>query len=394
MKEAMFYERESDSRVRCGLCRHRCLIGDGARGICAVRGEPGGNPLFARLRKLVAENVDPSRRSPSSTCCRNQILFHRHGGVQLPLPPLPELHHLPGGPQRPRHRGTTVTGSGGREGPGHGVPLHRLHLHRAHHLLRVRLRHRPPRPSAGLLNVFVTNGYITKEALEAIAPYLDAANIDLKGFTDAFYRDYVNARLSEVLDSIIEYRKQGIWIELTTLIIPGLNDADEELKGIASFIAENLGADTPWHVTQFYPTYKLTDRPGRRWKPCGGRGTLARGGAALCLRGECPRRRRREYLVPILRNAPDRALRLPDRKEPDSGWGVPRLRHRHRRHRHVIPFSFQAEIKRCPFSLCALGPDLPAVEVDDALDRGQSDSDPSNSSSRCSRWNAPNNLFA
>jgi len=114
---------------------------------------------------------------------------------------------------------------------------------------------------AGLSNVFVTNGYISKEALAMIAPYLDAANIDLKGFSEGFYRDIVHARLSEVLDSIIEYRKQGIWIEFTTVIIPRLNDSDAELQGIASFIVTNLGADTPWHVTQFYPTYKLTDRP-------------------------------------------------------------------------------------------------------------------------------------
>jgi pyruvate formate lyase activating enzyme len=114
---------------------------------------------------------------------------------------------------------------------------------------------------AGLKNIFVTNGYITREALAAIAPFLDAANIDLKGFSEGFYKDIVHARLSEVLDSIIEYRKQGIWIELTTLIIPGLNDSDEELKCIAEFIVTNLGNDTPWHVSQFYPTYKLIDRP-------------------------------------------------------------------------------------------------------------------------------------
>jgi pyruvate formate lyase activating enzyme len=114
---------------------------------------------------------------------------------------------------------------------------------------------------AGLKNIFVTNGYISREALEAIAPFLDAANIDLKGFSEGFYRDVVHAKLSEVLDSIIEYRRQGIWIELTTLIIPGLNDSDAELQGIAEFIVTNLGADTPWHVSQFYPTYQLTDRP-------------------------------------------------------------------------------------------------------------------------------------
>jgi pyruvate formate lyase activating enzyme len=115
---------------------------------------------------------------------------------------------------------------------------------------------------AGLKNVFVTNGYIGRDALAAIAPFLDAANIDLKGFSEAFYHDMVHARLSEVLDSIIEYRKLGVWIELTTLIIPGLNDSDAELRGIAEFIVTNLGIHTPWHVTAFYPTYKLTDRSG------------------------------------------------------------------------------------------------------------------------------------
>ena len=114
---------------------------------------------------------------------------------------------------------------------------------------------------AGLLNIFVTNGYISAEALEIIAPVLDAANIDLKGFSEQFYRDTVHARLSEVLDSIIQYRRLGIWIEITTLIIPGLNDSTEELRGIARFIAENLGQDTPWHVSRFYPTHLMTDRP-------------------------------------------------------------------------------------------------------------------------------------
>jgi pyruvate formate lyase activating enzyme len=114
---------------------------------------------------------------------------------------------------------------------------------------------------AGLKNIFVTNGYITREALATIAPFLDAANIDLKGFSEGFYRYVIHASLFEVLDSIIEYRKQGVWLELTTLIIPGLNDSEEELQGIADFIVNSLGIDTPWHVSQFYPTYRLTDRP-------------------------------------------------------------------------------------------------------------------------------------
>jgi pyruvate formate lyase activating enzyme len=115
--------------------------------------------------------------------------------------------------------------------------------------------------AAGLKNIFVTNGYITPEALTHIRPYLDAANIDLKGFSDRFYREVVHAMLQEVLDSIVEYKRQGIWIELTTLVIPNWNDSDEDLRGIARFIAEKVGVEVPWHVTQFYPTYKLVDQP-------------------------------------------------------------------------------------------------------------------------------------
>jgi pyruvate formate lyase activating enzyme len=112
----------------------------------------------------------------------------------------------------------------------------------------------------GLKNVFVTNGYITAEALREIQPYLHAANIDLKGFTDAFYREICGARLQPVLDSIRLYRELGIWIEITTLVIPGHNDSESELRHIAEFI-RSVDRDIPWHVSRFHPTYKLTDRP-------------------------------------------------------------------------------------------------------------------------------------
>ncbi len=112
----------------------------------------------------------------------------------------------------------------------------------------------------GIKNVFVTNGYITPEALTAIQPYLHAANIDLKAFNDRFYRKICSARLQPVLDSIKLYKKLGIWIEITTLIIPTYNDSDDELREIAEFI-KDVGEDIPWHVTQFYSTYKLLGQP-------------------------------------------------------------------------------------------------------------------------------------
>ena len=115
--------------------------------------------------------------------------------------------------------------------------------------------------TAGLKNVFVTNGFIEQKPLERIAPYLDAANIDLKGFSADTYRAVFGARLEGVLESIINFRTLGIWIEITTLVIPGINDSDRELEQIAHFIAENVGAETPWHISRFYPTYKMIDRP-------------------------------------------------------------------------------------------------------------------------------------
>ena len=112
---------------------------------------------------------------------------------------------------------------------------------------------------AGLKNIFVTNGYITPEALDLIAPFLDAANIDLKGYTEEFYGRVVGARLGEVLDCIRDYRRRGIWIEITTLVIPGENDSDEQLDGIARFVASDLGTDVPWHISRFFPQYRMTD---------------------------------------------------------------------------------------------------------------------------------------
>lgn len=112
----------------------------------------------------------------------------------------------------------------------------------------------------GIKNVFVTNGYITEEALVEIKPYLDAANIDLKSFNDDFYRKICGASLNPVLDSIRLHKSLGIWTEITTLIIPTLNDSEKELSKIAEFIV-TVGKEIPWHISQFYPTYKLLYLP-------------------------------------------------------------------------------------------------------------------------------------
>ena len=261
MKEALFYEREGNLQVRCRLCRFNCLIGDGARGICAVRENRGGTLYSLVYGKVCAEHVDPIEKKP---------LFHvMPGSRTYSIATVGcnfRCRHCQNYSISQADRNAPI---GGREQTPHAI------VQRAIDNGCSSISYTYTEPTiyfefacdtarlarqAGLKNIFVTNGYISTEALATIAPFLDAANIDLKGFSETFYRDVVHARLSEVLDSIMEYRKQGIWLELTTLIIPGLNDSDGELQNLAEFIVANLGVDTPWHVSQYYPTYLLTDR--------------------------------------------------------------------------------------------------------------------------------------
>lgn len=262
MREAMFFKQEDDTHVRCSLCRFHCLIKDGTRGVCGVRENRRGTLFSLVYGKVCAEHVDPIEKKPlyhvmpgsaSYSIATAGCNFHCRHCQNYSISQLPPNATIRGAYRTPREIVEQALGCQCRS-ISYTYTEPTIFYEFAYDTAL--LAHK-----AGLKNIFVTNGYISKEALAKIAPVLDAANIDLKGFSEAFYRDIVHARLSEVLDSILEYRKQGIWIELTTLIIPGLNDSDSELKGIASFIMQHLGADTPWHVTAFYPTFKLTDRP-------------------------------------------------------------------------------------------------------------------------------------
>ncbi len=262
MRKAMFFEAEDNNHVRCGLCRFRCLIKDGSRGICGVRENQGGTLYSLVYGKVCAEHVDPIEKKPLYHVMPGSTSFSvATAGCNF------RCHHCQNYSISQLSPHAVMSGESCT--PGEIVEMAKLNQCRS-----ISYTYTEPTVfyefaydtailahQAGLKNIFVTNGYISKEPLAQIAPFLDAANIDLKGFTQEFYQKIVHARLSEVLDSIIEYRNQGIWIELTTLLIPGLNDSESELKQMASFIMTYLGADTPWHVSQFYPTFQLTDRP-------------------------------------------------------------------------------------------------------------------------------------
>lgn len=264
MKKAMFQEPASEGRVRCGLCRFRCLIAEGQRGICGVRENQQGVLYTLVYGRCIAENIDPIEKKP---------LFHFHPGslsfsvatvgcnfrclhcqnYQISQNVAQYRQNLPGHALEPSDIVRLARDSGcGSIAYTYTEPT--IFFEYAYDTAV--LAHQ-----AGIRNVFVTNGYTTPEALATIAPYLDAANVDLKGFTEDFYREVVGATLAGVLETLRDYRRLGIWLEVTTLIIPGRNDRAGELRKLASFIADELGVDTPWHVTAFYPTYKLTDVP-------------------------------------------------------------------------------------------------------------------------------------
>jgi pyruvate formate lyase activating enzyme len=262
MKEARFYNKAEDLSVNCYLCNHRCHIQEGKKGVCAVRQNMNGVLYTLVYGNPIAQHVDPIEKKP---------LFHYYPGSQS------FSIATVGCNFRCLHCQNSDISQAPRESHilSHQIfpPEQIVQAAKKFRCQSISYTYTEPTiyfeyafdcsvlaKKEGIGNVFVTNGYTTPEALQSIQPYLDAANIDLKSFRDDFYRRVCGARLQPTLDSIRAYKKLGIWIELTTLIIPGHNDTEEELRDIARFIRE-LGVDTPWHVTAFYPTNKLQDQP-------------------------------------------------------------------------------------------------------------------------------------
>jgi len=264
MREAMFYEKLEDKLVKCNLCSHRCSrIADSKRGICGVRENRDGKLYSLVYGRVAARSVDPIEKKP---------LFHFLPGSQsysiatvgcnfrcdncqnYDISQLPKERNIIVGQDVSPEEIVSAAKRNNCASIAYTYSEPTIFFEYAYDIAKHAKKE-------GIKNVFVTNGYITPEALREISPYLDAANIDLKSFSDDFYRKNCGARLEPVLDSIRLYKSLGIWIEITTLIIPSLNDSEEELHKIAEFIKKEVGEETPWHITQFHSTYKLIDLP-------------------------------------------------------------------------------------------------------------------------------------
>ena len=263
MKEASFYTKAAGDIVHCGLCAQHCRIKPGDVGTCGVRRNDGGTLVTLVYGLTVAENVDPIEKKPlvhflpgsssfsiATAGCNFRCRHCQNADIsQMPR----DAGRIAGRPLQPADAVRRALAAGCAS-ISYTYTEPTVFFEYAFDTAVLAKRE-------GLRNVFVTNGYTAAEPLRSIAPYLDAANVDLKSFSDDFYKRICGARLQPVLDALKLYRELGIWIEVTTLVIPGENDSDEDLGGCARFIAEELGRDVPWHVSAFHPTYLLTERP-------------------------------------------------------------------------------------------------------------------------------------
>lgn len=261
MKEAILW-KASDGDCLCFLCSHRCRIPDGKRGICGVRENKGGKLYSLVYGKLVSRAIDPIEKKPlyhflpgsasysiASVGCNFSCDFCQNWEISQVTHFRKEIFGEGFEPQEiasdARQRGCQSISYTYTE----PTVFFEFAIDTG------RLAHR-----LGLKNVFVTNGYQSREAIDQMIGVVDAANIDLKAFSDDFYKNRCGARLRPVLESIRAMHSGGIFIEITTLLIPGENDDADEIKRLAEFIA-SISSDIPWHVSRFHPDYKQAAKP-------------------------------------------------------------------------------------------------------------------------------------
>jgi pyruvate formate lyase activating enzyme len=262
MKEALLYNPLEDGKVQCFLCNHRCTILPSKRGICGVRENREGKFYTLVFDRAISLNVDPIEKKPiyhlfpgsssfsvAAVGCNFRCLQCQNYEIS----------------QMPRE--------GGRIEGSAVSPSQIVSLAKEYRCRSISYTYTEPTiyfeyatetaalaKKEGIKNIFVTNGYMTEEALRTIQPYLDAANVDLKSFQEKFYKEVCGARLKPVLENLRLMKQMGIWVEVTTLVIPTLNDSVKEFEEIAEFLV-SLGQEVPWHISAFYPTYKMLNLP-------------------------------------------------------------------------------------------------------------------------------------
>lgn len=262
MHEARLWRRLKGDTVQCRLCSHFCVIGQGERGLCGVRENREGTLMALNYGRIAALNLDPVEKKPlfhfqpgsrtysfATVGCNLSCSFCQNWSLS----------------QAPREGGRIT---------GRGMTPQDL-VDEALKLKAASISYTYSEPTIffetmqdtarlaadqGLSNIMVTNGFMSPECLDEMGPLIDAANVDLKSFSDDFYRDVCGARLKPVLENLVRIRHDlGWWLEVTTLLIPGKNDSPGELDQLTDFLIRELGEDTPWHISRFHPDFKMND---------------------------------------------------------------------------------------------------------------------------------------
>ncbi len=263
MHEALFYQPTEEQAVVCNLCHHHCRIHSGKRGRCGVRENREGKLFSLVYGRLVAENIDPIEKKPmfhllpgsrsysiSTVGCNFQCRHCQNYQISQ----YPHMHQgQVSGVDRSPDSIVEQAVQAGCASISYTYVEPTIFYEFAYDCCTLATKR-------GIKNVFVSNGFMTSEVVRHLAPVLDGINIDLKAFTNEFYQKICKARLEPVLDNIRLFHELGVLVEVTTLVIPGHNDSEDELRAIARFLG-SISADIPWHVSGFYPTYQMTDRP-------------------------------------------------------------------------------------------------------------------------------------
>jgi pyruvate formate lyase activating enzyme len=261
LHEAMLYEKQSDKKVKCCLCARRCLISDGATGFCLVRKNEGGTLYSLVYAKAVSACVDPISKKPLShfnpgalvmsiaaagcnfRCqfCDNWMISQDKEVAGRLFPPAEVVK---------------AAKDSNCQGISYTYTEPTIFMEYAYDTAK--MAHQ-----VGFFNTFVTNGYMTPEAVRTIAPYLDAATVDFKGGGDPDFYKTISAvpNVDPIYEALKELRRNGVHIEITNLVIPKIGDSINKIKELATWIKDTLGGDTPFHLLRFHPDYKMTTIP-------------------------------------------------------------------------------------------------------------------------------------
>lgn len=261
IREAMLYKTVDNEQVYCFLCAHRCKINSGNWGICRVRENKDGKLYTHVFGEVIAAHIDPIEKKPlyhylpgsksfsiATIGCNFQCPFCQNWQISQASR---QKEKVFSGYKLPPDEVVRQALANGCSSISYTYTEPTVFFEYAYKTAELA-------KEKGLGNIFVTNGYLTKEAVKTLSPVLDAANVDLKSFDDEFYKKMCKAKLQPVLDCINFMKEHGIWVEVTTLIIPGENDGDPELRQIAKFLAD-VDPDIPWHISRFHPDYKYND---------------------------------------------------------------------------------------------------------------------------------------